>query len=198
MRSYRKHGIEAVLEYDAVVAGKSTALFFVALDSGHCAVGGMRVQGPYLRAAQAHAVAEWGGREGAASLQREIGERLADGVIEMKTGWVDDGFQNRRELTDALARIALHSIRLMDVRWAMCTVAQHAVARWRTTGGVVSSEVCPVAFPDDRYRTVLMWWDRETFAQLTVAEQLPCILQESAQFPDSSGRARGDVERINS
>jgi len=67
-------------------------------------------------------------------------------------------------------------------RYVMGTVAAHAVKRWQTTGGVISSAVTPVAYPDERYRTVLMWWDRETFADLTVAEQLPFVLEESAQI----------------
>jgi hypothetical protein len=71
---------------------------------------------------------------------------------------------------------------LMGVRYALGTVATHAVKRWQTTGGVVSANVVPVAYPDDRYRTVLMWWDRKTFADLAAFEQLPAIMDESAQL----------------
>src|ERR1700712_5322390 len=88
-RSYRKHGVEGVLEYDQVVDGSDTALFFVALDDRGAVVGGMRVQGAYLEVDQAHAIAEWAGREGTDELRSEIAARIADGVIEMKTGWVD-------------------------------------------------------------------------------------------------------------
>jgi len=49
---------------------------------------------------------------------------------------------------------------------------------------VVSADVAPVAYPDNRYRTVLMWWDRETFAQLAVIEQLSAIMDESARIND--------------
>jgi hypothetical protein len=188
VRSYRKHDVEAALEYAAVVDGASTALFFVALDPNNQVVGGMRAQGPYLRTIQAHALAEWDGREGTVALQEEITARLADGVIEMKTGWVDETFVNRRKLTAALARIPLHSIRLMGVRWAMCTVGQHAVVRWQTTGGIVSEGVCSVGYPDHRYRTVLVWWDQQTFAQLTAPEQLPHVIRESAQCRNGAQR----------
>lgn len=183
--SYRKHGVESVLEYEEVVDGNSTAMFFVALDAQSSVVGGMRVQGCYHRVEQAHAMQEWAGRAGTQELRREITDRLPDGVIEMKTGWVGDEVGRRDQLTNALARIFVHSLRLTGARYALGTVAQHAVPRWRTTGGAVSEEVAPVAYPTPRYRTVPMWWDRETFADLAAPEQLPFILDEMAQLADS-------------
>jgi hypothetical protein len=47
---------------------------------------------------------------------------------------------------------------------------------------VVSVNVAPVAYPDDRYLTRLMWWDRDTYADLTAPQQLPQLLDESAQL----------------
>jgi hypothetical protein len=45
--SYRRFGVERVLEYEQTRDGKSTALFFVALDGDGQVAGGMRAQGPY-------------------------------------------------------------------------------------------------------------------------------------------------------
>jgi hypothetical protein len=182
LRSYRKHGVECVLEYDQVVDGTGTALFFAALDDRGAVVGGMRVQGAYVDADQAHAIAEWGGREGTDELRSTIASMIPDGVIEMKTGWVDDDVIHRSELTDALARIFVHSLRLMDVRHAIGTVAQHAVPRWRSTGGVVCDGVAAVPYPSEKYRTVLMHWDAGTFADLASPRQLPHLMGETAQL----------------
>jgi hypothetical protein len=107
---------------------------------------------------------------------------IPDGVIEMKTGWVDDDVVHRSELTDALARIFVHSLRLMDVRHAIGTVAQHAVPRWRSTGGVVCDGVAAVPYPSEKYRTVLMHWDAGTFADLASPRQLPHLMGETAQL----------------
>lgn len=180
--SYRRHGVELAVEYDIVRDGKSTSLFFAAVEPDGRVVGGMRVQGPYDRPEQSHAVKEWAGREGSQQLHREIAERVSEGVIEMKAGWVDENAPRRRELTTALARIFVHSMNLMNVRYALCTVASHAVARWETTGGVVSTKVAAVPYPDDRYETLLMWWDRRTVASLAAREQLFAILSESDQL----------------
>ncbi|SDP19460.1 hypothetical protein SAMN04515671_3204 [Nakamurella panacisegetis] len=192
-QSYRKHDVESVLEYDQVVDGRSTAMFFAAVAPDGSVVGGMRVQGPYREVAQAHAIAEWGGAEGSDELEREIRTRLSAGVVEMKTGWVDDLFPGRDALTNAMARIFVHTLTLMDVRYALGTVARHARRRWQTTGGTVSEDVCPVAYPDARYQTVPMWWDRETFADLSAAHQLPHIVYEAAQL---SATDAGQLETI--
>ena len=181
--SYRKHDVESVLEYDSIIDGRQTALFFVALDESGAVVGGMRVQGPYSTPAQAHALTEWAGRPGTDELRQEIASRLAQGVVEMKTGWVQDAHPRRSELTDAMARMFVHALRLMDVRYVLGTVAEHARRRWQSTGGTISENVCAVAYPDDRYRTVPMWWDRETFADTALAHQLPHIVYEAAQLP---------------
>jgi hypothetical protein len=194
--SYRRHGVETAVEYDEVRDGKSTTLFFAAVERDGRVAGGMRVQGPYVRAEQAHAVEEWAGREGASQLYREISERIPDGVVEMKAGWVDDDAVRRRELTSALARIFVHSMNLMQVRYALCTVASHAVPRWATTGGVVSSKIAAVPYPDDRYETVPMWWDRHTFANLAARDQLSAILDESDQLFDRSWQGQAEVPLV--
>lgn len=162
LANYRRFGVESVLEYAKVEPGDTTSLFFAAVDPRGEVVGGMRVQGRYGFAEEAHALTEWTGRPGTEELRTDIACRIDDGgVIEMKTGWVAPQFPRKRELTAALARIFLHAIRLADVRYALGTVATHAVPKWSTTGGEISSIVTPVAYPDARYRTVPMWWDRD-------------------------------------
>jgi len=183
--SYRGHGVEDVLDYDRVVDGRSTALFFAAVSQQGQVVGGMRAQGPYLMSNQAQALEEWAGRRGSRQLRREIAMRIPAGIVEMKTGWVADDVARRSELTAALARFFIHALTLLRARYAMCTVAAHAVNRWQSTGGVVSTKVAPVAYPDERYRTRLMLWDKQTYPQLAAAEQLPLLMVEAAQLVGS-------------
>ena len=188
--SYRRHGVESVLEYESVVGGRETSLFFVAVDRAGVVVGGMRAQGPYQFAEEAHAVTEWAGAPGTSELISGIEARLSDGVIEMKTGWVADTANRKNELTDGLARIFVHALQVLGARFALGTVAQHAQRRWRTTGGVVSADVAPVAYPDDRYQTVVMWWDREQVADLAAESQLPHLIDEAAQLAGVGGSER--------
>lgn len=180
--SYRQHGVESAVDYDLVRDGKSTSLFFAAVEPGGRVVGGGRVQGPYTHVEQASAVREWAGREGTQELRRQIAARLDDGVIEIKAVWVDRDAVRHGELTAALARMFVHSLKLMGVRYAFCTAASHAVRRWESSGGVVSADVAAVAYPDERYETLLMWWDRQNVFGLIAGEQVPALLAESGQF----------------
>lgn len=182
LASYGRYGVESVLEYEKVHDGSTTSMFTAALDvSGHV-VGGMRAQGKYDSPGQSHAVSEWAGQPGEALLWGDIEDRLPLGVIEMKSGWVNDSFPMRRELTGALARVVLHSMRLLEAQYALCTVAQHAVHRWETTGARVSSMIPSVAYPDDRYQTVPMWWDLAAAERRSSPEHWTAIGEEWAQL----------------
>jgi hypothetical protein len=181
-RSYRQHGVESAVEYDDVKDGRSTALFAVALDDRGQVVGGLRVQRPLTSPEQAHAASEWAGRPGTAEMFSQIALRLPFGVVEVKAVWVDDSTDHRAALIAALARAFVHAMDLMQVRYALCTAAHHAAKRWQTSGGVVATEVDPVPYPDARYRTRLMWWDREQLGELITAEQRAALAAESDQL----------------
>jgi hypothetical protein len=180
--SYSKHGVESAVECEHIRDGNSTALFFAALANDDNVVGGMRAQGPYATAEQSHAMIEWSGRRGQSEVRQRISDRIPFGVVEMKTGWVSDGATRRRELTQALARIFVHSMTILDVKFAFGTVATHVVNRWTTTGGLVAENLSPVPYPDDRYLTTMMWWDRATFADHADPSQMRRIVTESAQL----------------
>lgn len=160
--SYSKYGVERVLEVDDVRTNGSTTLVLAIVDRDDQVVGGVRAQGPYQHASEAHALTEWDGRPGTEALRGQIESRIPAGVVEMKTGWVSEEVNERHTLAMAIARTPLHVMRLLDIRYALCTVADHAVRRWRATGAETSRSVPPVAYPDDRYRTVPIWWDRAT------------------------------------
>jgi hypothetical protein len=74
----------------------------------------------------------------------------------------------------------VHALTVLDVRYAFCTAASHAVPRWESSGGVVSTEVAPVPYPDDRYQTSLMWWDRQHVLELMTGRQLRAVVSELA------------------
>lgn len=191
--SYRRYEVESVLEYESIADGSSTTLFIVAQDADGRVVGGMRAQGRYDSPNQAHAIVEWAGQPGEALLWGDIEDRLAHGVIEMKSGWVDEQFPHRRELTAALARVIPHVMGLLQARYALCTVAEHAVRRWETTGARASSMIPAIPYPDERYRTVPMWWDSETLADLSRPEQWELTLAECALL-NSTPVTVGQVE----
>ena len=102
---YRKYGAEKALEYRRIQDGDTTAAFFVAIEPNGSVAAGVRIQGPYLSAGQAHAITEWGTHPGAPAVRRMIEDRLPFGVVEAKGAWVADGAARRGELVGALGSI---------------------------------------------------------------------------------------------
>lgn len=159
--SYSRHGAQAALDISAVREGTSTSLFYALVEEGRV-IGGVRAQGPYTCASQSHALVEWAGNAGYARVRDAIAARVSDGVVEMKSAWVSPNTAHTGTLSAALARVALPTMERLHSRYVMATAADHVLARWESSGGRVDSSVPAAAYPDSRYRTRIMWWDRRT------------------------------------
>ncbi|TQF73958.1 hypothetical protein FK531_04600 [Rhodococcus spelaei] len=158
---YHKYGAEKALEYEATCDGSSTALFFVAISSDGSVIGGLRAQGPYSSAEQAHAIVEWAAHPGAKAVRTMISDRLPFGVVEMKAAWVADHASHRRELLRSLAGIGYCTLEMLDVQFLLATAAEHVLQLWVSSGGEVAEHIPATPYPDERYRTRMMWWDRQ-------------------------------------
>jgi len=180
--SYGRFGVDSVVDFAAIADGAATAFFFAAVDDDGRVVGGTRVQGPYRSAPEAHALTEWAGQPGWRELRRRIAQHVPDGVVEVKTAWAAEGAPRRRELSAAVARTFVHAVALAPVRYGLCTGAEHAIPRWRSVGGAVDSSVAPVAYPDDRYRTVPMWWDDRSMYERSEEGQRRHLRHEWSQI----------------
>jgi hypothetical protein len=176
--SYCRHGVERALDLTSLRNPNNTSLFLAALDQTGQMVAGVRAKGPYDAADESHAVVEWHGRPGLDTVKKLITDRIPFGVVEVKTAWVTDDPARNRSLTNALARFPLHSALLLDAKFAMATSGAHVLARWRTTGGLVATQVPPTPYPDERYQTTMMWWDRGTFAKHAEPRQASRIAAE--------------------
>ena len=60
-RSYRRHGVAAAIDVDAIRRSNDT-LFWSLLDAAGTVVGGVRAVGPLTSPDESHAVVEWAGR----------------------------------------------------------------------------------------------------------------------------------------
>jgi hypothetical protein len=175
--SYRRHGVERALDVAAIRAGADTVLFWAMLDDADRVIGGLRAKGPLTSADDSHAVVEWRNQPGQSAVRKMITDRLPFGVLEMKSAWVADDCDRGRPVTRALARSWSHSVALMNVQFCMATSAPHALERWRSSGGVVAP-IPAAPYPDQRYRTKMMWWDKRTFTKHAEPEQVSKILIE--------------------
>ncbi|KLO33395.1 hypothetical protein [Mycobacterium haemophilum] len=185
-RTYSKHGVECTLDPDAS-DGNGTCLFFAAVNTQGQVIGGARVIGPLGSAEDSHAVVEWAGNPGLPSVRKMINERVSFGVVEVKTAWADSDSHRSGSITTALARIASPIMALLEVQFVMATAAAHVLDRWRSSGGLVAARIPAAAYPDERYRTKMMWWDRSTLANHAEPKQLSRMLVETRKLVRDAG-----------
>lgn len=179
-QSYRRHGVEAALDVSAIADGHDTAMFWALVDDGGRVTGGVRAKGPLTCADDSHAVVEWDNHEGLPAVRKMIDDRVPFGILEMKSAWTTDDRTRARQVSKALARSGFHAMELMGIQFCMATSAPHVLERWGTSGGVVAP-IPAAPYPDERYRTKMMWWDRRTFAKYAEPEQVSKILRETAE-----------------
>lgn len=187
--SYLKHGVEAALDTEALLRGDDTALFCAGINESGSVVGGVRAKGPYSAVDECHAVTEWSGQPGLKAVRKMISDRLPFGVVEVKSAWVSDDPDQSRALTDVLARTPLHFMAMLDIQFAVATAAAYVLKRWLSSGGVLASRIPATPYPDARYQTKMMWWDKRTFPNHADPKQLSTFFTESR----SVGHRFGEV-----
>ncbi|WP_345630302.1 Rv1355c family protein [Rugosimonospora acidiphila] len=186
---YRHHGVEQALDRPSIEHGEGVTVFWLAFE-GEQAVAGVRCHGPVQSVDDVHALVELQGAGPLDELRALIESRLASGVLESKGAWVARGHRCAADLSAALGRCTVHSMRWFGAEFAMATVADHALARWSASGGRVYDGSAPVEYPDDRYKTVLMWWELARVGELAEPGQLSRLAPETAQLWASSRPTR--------
>jgi hypothetical protein len=183
-RSYTKHGVECALDTEALRSGDDTLVYFAVLDDSGRMVAGVRGIGPLQSADESHAVIEWAGQPTQQAVRDMINDRVPFGVVEMKSAWVIDEAAHDRGLAAALARSAAHVTALLDVQFCMATAAAYALNRWRSSGGVVAA-IPAAPYPNERYQTKMMWWDRRDFVNhATEPQQVAKMITETAHLTE--------------
>lgn len=180
VHSYQKYGVDVALDLDQLRSGHDTILFFAAIDAKGRVLAGVRAKGPLTSADDSHAVVEWAGQPSLPAVRKMIDDRVPFGVLEMKTAWVTDARERNRSLTRVLARAGSHAMAVMDIQFCMATAGAHVLGRWRSSGGVVAEHITPTPYPDERYETQMMWWDRRTFTKFAEPEQVSKMLAEAS------------------
>ncbi|MGN7157526.1 hypothetical protein ACTHRK_15675 [Dietzia cercidiphylli] len=185
--SYAGHGVSAALQYSEVIGGENTALFFAALDPRGTVVGGVRAQGPYTSHHESHALLEWAGQPGLDLVTESISRRLPAGIVEMKTAWAAPG-PTAATVASLLPRTALPTMSLTGARFIMATAADHVLRRWEASGGRVETRIPPAPYPNNNYRTRLMWWDRDRLHLDAEPEVHAEMLRDAAVITRGTGR----------
>lgn len=177
-RSFRKHGVESALDVEALRSGADTIMFFAVVDDDGEVLGGLRAKGPLRFADESRAVVEWAGHPSQQAVRNMIRDRIPFRVLELKSGWVTDDPRRKSLVTDALARCGLHMLVILDSQFCMATAATFALKGWRSSGGVVA-DIPATPYPDERYRTRMIWLNRRDFFNYAEPAQVAKILAET-------------------
>ncbi|MGV8873138.1 MAG: hypothetical protein ACOH2Q_11480 [Rhodococcus sp. (in: high G+C Gram-positive bacteria)] len=163
--SYLRHGVTTALEMSTIRDGRTTTLFFAALHRSGAMLGGVRVQGPYSSVDQSHALVEFAEYpNGRRHVHTMLDERIEHGVVELKSAWVAQNAPRGRAVTAMIAESPAYSTALLGARYALATAASHVRTAWLDTGANIATQIEPIPYPDERYRTEVFWWDRRTLA----------------------------------
>ncbi|MDP9165845.1 MAG: hypothetical protein M3O32_07270 [Actinomycetota bacterium] len=191
--SYARFGVGDALDSDTARCAADTVLFWTIADVDGRVVGGVRAKGPLGSPQDSHAVVEWAGKAGEADVHDMIAERVPYGIVEMKAAWVDGGGLANRHRVKILARCGFTAIALLGLDFFMATSAAHVLDQWRSSGGVVAP-IPATPYPDGRYETKMMWWDRRTFTVHGEPAQVASVVVEMARV-HRSRRPLGDRGR---
>ena len=179
--SYSKRGVECALDVDTMRTGSDTVMFFAVLDDAGRMLAGLRAKGTLRSADDSHAVLEWAGQPSQQAVRDMISDRIPFGVLEMKSGWVAEDADRDLDLTTPLARSPFHMMALIDVQFCMATAASYVLNRWRSSGGAVAG-IPATPYPDERYQTKMIWWNRQDFVRHAEPAQVAKTLIETSQL----------------
>ncbi|WP_193376510.1 hypothetical protein [Mycobacterium sp. UM_CSW] len=193
--SYRRHGVECALDIEALRSGADTTMFFAVIDDDGRVVAGVRAKGPLRSIEDAHAVAEWAGQPGEQAVRNMIADRIPSGILEMKSAWAVDNSDRKRSLTRAIARSGFHMMVILDSQFCMATAPTTILNRWRSSGGVVAA-IPATPYPDERYRTKMMWWNRRDFFNHAEPDQIAKTIVETKYLLHELYR-RGRVDPVH-
>jgi hypothetical protein len=180
VQSYARFGVSDALDSDVERCAADTGLFWTVSDIDGRVVGGVRAKGPLRSPEESHALVEWAGQRGEGDVYDVIAERIPMGILEMKAAWLSSAPDPGRHRAKMLARSGFHAMSIFDIGFCMATSAAHILEQWRSSGGVVS-DIPATPYPDERYQTKMMWWDRRTFTVHGEPEQVATICHEMSR-----------------
>jgi hypothetical protein len=190
--AYRTYGVERVLDRGGLEDGGSTSLFWRAVTIDGEVVAGIRCHGPIVESSEVYAFGELAGHPRLDELRWVVWARRQLGVVEMKGAWVSVSLGQTEGLSSALARCCIHSMDWFAARYALCTSSTHSLKAWASTGCRAMDGYDPVPYPDTRYATVPMWWDRHRSVGLATGKQARLLATEAEQLVRSSLTVRAD------
>ncbi|KZL27716.1 hypothetical protein [Pseudovibrio sp. Ad37] len=106
-------------------------------------------------------------------IHNKVRSRLSEGVLEGKTGWMDNEFRGDSTSIAPLLVAGLYlQLPQTGCRWIVAALSPFSVPVFTRYGGVMDSDIKPVPFPKPDILTGVVWFDRNRL-EAQIAKFLP-------------------------
>ena len=179
---YGAHEVAVAATDPALARGEGVTLFALVTDLDDRAVGGIRYHGPFDLAPAAPLLGEFAESPERDDLRRGLAAVLDPGALEMKGMWSLGRAALGVELSPLLVRTALIALEWLGAERCYATTAERLVVALEGPTGATRVSTVPVAYPDERYATALVAYDRTSAARADPAHRaaFECALADLA------------------
>jgi len=191
---FRSRGFEGTLRRLELEDGNGVSLFILGFDADGAAVAGVRFHGPLEGSHQAAIIEEMASSPEIGVIRDLIEQEIRLGAVELKGAWSKGAAVVGTRLVSALSRSVTHGMNWLGAEFAIAAVSDTLMPVGDVTGAIqVGTQWVP--FPDERYRTIAVSWQRGRTYELSTPENQRAYRRESEQLlrgPSKSGE--GPIE----
>jgi molybdopterin/thiamine biosynthesis adenylyltransferase/nitroreductase len=178
---YRSHGFEGTLRRQELDDGEGVPLFFLGFSPDGEPVAGVRFHGPLEGSHQAFLMEEMAASPEIDDIRAMIDKEIRLGALEVKGAWSKGAAVTGVRLITAITRSATHAMNWLGAEFAIAAVSDTLVAVGTPAGGRVVGTTS-VPFPDDRYRTICVSWDRSRSYELCSPPNQQALRREAEEL----------------
>ncbi len=193
-REFARYGLGDLVDRRALERADGVPLFFVGVDADDQVVAGLRCHGPLEGPATSQVLAEMASSPEAGDHVRLVEAATPYGVIETKGAWRKMSGSGDHRVANALSRCCVHALEWLGSEVAVAGVADRMEELLAISGGRMLGHEA-AAFPDERYRTIMVAWRRSRYGPLVTPDQAVLLRDEARQLrtPPGAGATTGWV-----
>jgi molybdopterin/thiamine biosynthesis adenylyltransferase len=178
---YRSHGFEGTLRRQELEDGHDVPLFFLGFNAEGEPVAGVRFHGPLEGSHQAFLMEEMADSPEIEDIQALIESEIRLGTIEVKGAWSKGAAVTGVRLIAAITRSATHAMNWLGTEFAIAAVSD-TLEEVGTPAGGRKFGTASVPYPDERYRTICVSWERSRSYELCTPPHQQALRRENEEL----------------